>query len=386
MDINQAKKLLQRYREGIASPSEKQLVNQWYGQLVKSGEWQWDEGEKEKMEQVMEANLLRQINESEQTILAPVRHLFWSRVVVAASIIGAIGIGFYLLSSARQAKQNDIVKTEPAKDVKAPASNRAMITLANGLLVFLDSAMNGTLAMQGNAKLMKLGSGQIVYRMETGEAVNEIKYNTLENPRGSKVVNITLADGSRIWLNAGSSVTYPVAFAGNERKVSVKGEAYFEIAHDAAKPFYVSKGDIEVKVLGTHFNVNAYDDESDVKVTLLEGSVKLSNTGQTVIIKPGEQAVASSNSPLTVYHSPDLDKVMAWKNGLFNFEDAELKDIMRELSRWYDVEVVYEGNIPKVQFWGKIDRNTVLSSVLKGLEESGIHFRIEEGKRLIVIP
>jgi len=326
-----------------------------------------------------------------------IRYL-WRKMAVAASILFMVGLGAYFYFSLNTVKVNP-VPVAKSRDVSAPQTNRATITLANGQRVYLDSAANGTLATQSNVTLIKTGDGQIIYDSKLTTHDSPLTYNTLSNPRGSKVIDMTLSDGSRVWLNAGSSVTYPIAFIGNERKVAINGEAYFEITHDASKPFYVSKGDLEVKVLGTHFNVNAYDDEESIKVTLLEGSVQVAlrqaqGDKSNVRIKPGEQAVASlttdhspltiDHSPFTIDHSPDLDQVMAWKNGQFVFRSAGIENIMRQLSRWYDIEVVYQGNKPAGHYGGMIGQNTNLSEVLKLLELSGVKFRIE-GKKVIIM-
>lgn len=304
------------------------------------------------------------------------------RIAVAASIILLLGIGAYFMLFNRSTKPTEIVKTPTeANDVKAPEANRAMIVLANGQQVYLDSANSGELAMQGNVKLVKLADGQISY---SGNAT-EVTFNTLTNPRGSKVIDMTLADGSHVWLNAGSSVTYPVAFVGNERKVSITGEAYFEVTHDVAKPFIVSKGETSVQVLGTHFNVNAYDDEDNIKVTLLEGSVKTSiGNSQSVVLKAGQQSQVSSI--IKVVNDANLDEVMAWKNGKFIFgANADIQTIMRQIARWYDVNVVYDGAVPKQRFGGEMPRTTNLSQVMEILKTSGVKFTIE-GRKVTIRP
>lgn len=308
------------------------------------------------------------------------RSRWWA---AAAAIIIMLGVGSYFTFFNKGEKKNEFVKTEPAKDVKAPATNRAMITLADGRTVYLDSAMNGQLAVQGNIKLVKLANGQIAYQTASGEIIKELKYNTLNNPRGSKVIDMTLADGSRVWLNAGSSVTFPVAFIGNERKVSITGEAYFEVVHNTSMPFKVSKGEMEVTVLGTHFNVNAFDDEADIKVTLLEGSVKVNNDKSIGMLKPGQQAQVSNT--IKVVDNADLKAVMAWKNGFFNFNNADIKILMREIARWYDVEVVYESAVPNLRFGGEMPRTTNLSQVMEILKTSGVKFTIE-GRRVTIRP
>jgi transmembrane sensor len=328
---------------------------------------------------------------NQQAEPAKVRQLTWRRVAVAASILLVIGLGGYFLLLKKPEGSTEIVKTGLPGNIKAPATNRAMITLANGEKVYVDSANSGQLTIQGHVKLMKLENGEIAYQTSGGGTGKAMEYNTLFNPRGSRVATIMLTDGSKVWLNAGSSVTYPIAFVGKERKVAVTGEAYFEVAHDAIKPFYVSKGDVQVQVLGTHFNVNAYDDEDHIKVTLLEGSVKVTsgvsqlqttNYKQQTMLRPGQQAQISQSN-IQLINQPDLEQVMAWKNGFFHFGGTKLADLMKQLSRWYDLEVVYAGSVPVRQFGGEISREADLSQVLKILDESKVKCRME-GRKLIV--
>ncbi len=318
----------------------------------------------------------------------------WFRyAAVAILLIGLTTAIVFTVNRPRNFSETNIAKVQ-ANDVKAPEKNKARITLADGKTISLDSLKSGLLAQQNNVKLVKLADGQIAYQSEDGMVVKELQYNTLSNPRGSNVIDMTLSDGSHVWLNAGSSVTYPVAFVGNERRVKISGEAYFEISHDASRPFKVGKADMEVTVLGTHFNVNAYDDESDIKVTLLEGSVKVTSIQhqESKSIRPGQQAVilSSNQQPgnvtgITVNSGVNLDEVMAWKNGVFNFNKLSLQEVLRQLSRWYDVEVVYEGNVAPKKFGGESPRNLDLSEILEGLQAIGMHFQID-GKKLIVMP
>ena len=310
-----------------------------------------------------------------------------SRWLVAASIFIAVAFGSYFLVFNRSTDEDKIVNAvTPSGDVKAPETSRAMITLADGNTVYLDSAVIGQLAMQGNIKLVKLADGQIVYERFLHQAQGDMPYNTLTNPRGSKVINMTLADGSRVWLNAGSSVNFPVAFVGKERRVNITGEAYFEVTPNKEMPFIVGKGNLQVQVLGTHFNVNAYDNEANIKVTLLEGSVKVSTTKQlngSIILKPGHQAQAGAEGNLSVTNNIIVDEVMAWKNGIFKMNNTDIGTIMRQLERWYDVVVVYENGIPKGTISGEVPRTLNLSQVLTVYEYSGVEFRIE-GKKVIV--
>ncbi|MGH2565646.1 MAG: FecR family protein, partial [Ginsengibacter sp.] len=257
----------------------------------------------------------------------------WLKYVAAAAVLVFLFGGYWLFTGKKVTNgpgQTNIVKI----DVEAPKVTKATITLASGKQIVLDSAGNGLLAVQKNVQLVKLADGQIAYN-GNGTTNTSIEYNTLSNPRGSKVINLTLSDGSKVWLNAESSLRYPTAFTGAVRKVEITGEAYFEIAHDANKPFKVTRGETEVTVLGTHFNVNAYDDEEALKVTLLEGSVKVSQGNSNQTLSPGEQAQVTSQKQIYLDKAPDLDQVMAWKNGLFNFNKTDIGTIMRQVQRWY---------------------------------------------------
>ncbi|HEY5393107.1 MAG TPA: FecR domain-containing protein, partial [Hanamia sp.] len=375
MDIHQAKELLQRYQAGNCTHAEKELVENWYKQLIDTGEWQWGEGEKYMMQRIIEARIMKQVNgphKKEVFYLKP-RFQWWA----AASVILLLGSFSYFLFFHKSTKPTQIAR-EFYNDVKAPQSNKAMITLANGQKVYLDSVGNGALAIQGNVKLVKMANGKIVYQTNSSKVISKIEYNTLSNPRGSKVLNMTLADGSKVWLNAGSSLRYPVLFIGNERKVSVTGEAYFEVAHNASKPFVVNKGSVDIRVLGTHFNVNAFeDDDNTIKVTLLEGSVKINNGHTSGLLKPGQQASVSKE--IKVESDVDIDMVMAWKNGFFEFDNASLQNALKQISRWYDVDVVYEGSNQPREFVGEMQRDLNLSEVLKILEKNKVHFRIIQG-------
>jgi ferric-dicitrate binding protein FerR (iron transport regulator) len=351
----------------------------------------------DKMGEDSAAKIFREITGAK---VVPMRKT-WTKWVAAAVIVFVVcGLWFVVSQESNLRRETPVIaKTH---DVPAPNSSRAMITLADGTKVYLDSVGNGTVAQQGNTNVIKTEDGRIIYSHEDTKAQSEIAYNTLSNPRGSKVIDMQLSDGSHVWLNAGSSVKYPVAFVGNERKVEITGEAYFEVAHVEspalkgtpfnkggranALPFIVQHGDVSVTVLGTHFNVNAYDDEEVLRVTLLEGSVKVSANNKSVFIKPDEQAVVNTTShSLLTNSSVDIDEVMAWKNGRFVFNSADIQSIMRQISRWYDVDVVYEGQITEREFTGKINRNVNASEVMAMLEYAGVHFKIE-GRKIVVMP
>ncbi|MBS1751971.1 MAG: FecR domain-containing protein [Bacteroidetes bacterium] len=305
----------------------------------------------------------------------------WRRLAVASVVLLMMGIsGYYFLGNKwRQPKET--VQVSYSDDIHAPETSRAMITLSNGQKIYLDSAASGSLTTQGNVKLIKLADGKIAYKGKEASS-SEVNYNTLSNPRGSRVIDMTLTDGSRVWLNSGSSVTYPVSFTGRERNVSVEGEAYFEVAHDAVNPFIVHKGQTAIRVLGTHFNVNAYEDESDLRVTLLQGAVQVTNQQYHAVIKPGEQAIVKQEG-INLARKVDLEQVMSWKDGYFRMKGTDLASLMRQIARWYDVEVVYENRVPKVSFGGSINRDVSLSDVLKALEQYGINSGFDHGKIII---
>lgn len=304
----------------------------------------------------------------------------WRSIAAAAAVVIAISAVTYYMVNHKPHNSAEMVKTPvPPSDIKPPQINRATITMADGKILYLDSAVDGTLAVQDNMQLIRLDEGQIVYR---GSA-KELIYNTLTNPRGSKVINMTLSDGSKVWLNAGSSITYPVAFVGNERKVSVTGEAYFEVAHDITKPFTVNKAELQVEVLGTRFNINAYDDEPDIRITLVEGSVKIKDSENEGVLKPGQQAQVASG--LKIISNADIDQVMAWKNGFFVFDRADIRDVMRQLARWYNLDVQYEGTVPEGTFKGGISKDLSLVQVLTGLTATRIHFRMEGENKITIL-
>jgi hypothetical protein len=295
----------------------------------------------------------------------------------------------------RQSKPAEPVVAKSTVNDVLPGGNRATLRLANGQVINLDSAANGSLATQGNATIEKLADGQIAYNIK-GKGATEVMYNTMSTPPGGQY-KLKLPDGTVVWLNAASSITYPAAFVGRERTVTITGEAYFEVTtlrlrSGQKMPFRVKvNNQLDVEVLGTHFNVNAYKDEPSIKTTLLEGSVKVVKRQTTngkensITLIPGQQAVDAPHSPLAINHSPEIEQVMAWKNGLFNFNKVSLQDVMKQIARWYDVDVVYQGEIRPKKFGGEIQRDLYLSEVLEGLKETGIHFKIE-GKKLIVLP
>jgi transmembrane sensor len=323
--------------------------------------------------------------------------IWWA---AAAVIVLLLGVGLYRLL--QPPVQPAIVAVQET-DVP-PGGNRAVLTLSDGSTIILDSASNGILAQQGSTQVLKTNSGQLAYSPSTGGGRGEAAYNTLSTPRGGQF-QLTLPDGTKVWLNASSSITYPVAFTDDERRVAIKGEVYFEVrpryrkrqqageTGDKVRFMVNVNGQAEVEVLGTHFNINAYDDEESIRTTLLEGKVKVVNRESSIvnppsaILKPGQQAsisAQSNKSSQIVVLTPNIDQVMAWKNGAFNFENLSLKEVMRQLARWYDIEVVYAGKAPSVTFVGEMGRDVHLSKVLAFLKGSRINCHMEGARKLVI--
>ncbi|HMI61587.1 MAG TPA: FecR domain-containing protein [Puia sp.] len=290
-----------------------------------------------------------------------------------------------LRSDSRKAPLTAADRIKPAPDDIGPGGNKATLTLADGSTIDLDQAKNGTIQQQGKSQLVKVNGDMLAYkenRQANKEDDPKTSFNKISTPRGGKF-QLVLSDGSKVWLNAASSLTYPTTFSGKERSVQLQGEAYFEIAPNAAKPFKVYHEGLQIEVLGTSFNVMAYKDEQTVKTTLLEGRVRVHNGDQSVQLSPGQQAQSNDQEPFSIA-TADLEEVVAWKNGLFRFNESTIEEVMRQISRWYDVDVVYGSTIPKDLFRGEIYRNVNVSAVLKVLEVSGVHFRVE-GKKIFVL-
>lgn len=321
------------------------------------------------------------IQTKEQPVIGRFARYRW---VAAAAVLLLIVSSVFLLTNQKE-KSTAVAKntqTQPRQD-RLPGGDRAILTLADGSSIVLDSAGNGMLAHQGATEIIKKEDGQLLYN-SSGTATDAVAYNLLQTPRGGQY-KITLPDGSKVWLNAASSLKYPVVFSGKERRVEITGEAYFEIAKDALRPFKVQVNQMEVEVLGTHFNINSYTDEETVRTTLLEGRVKITTASDNKFLQPGQQAQLKPSGNMKIVNDVNLEETVAWKDGNFQFENSDIKSVMRQLSRWYDVEVSYQGNISK-HFIGGISRNVKLSQVLSMLQQTGEVRFIIEGKKIIVMP
>jgi ferric-dicitrate binding protein FerR (iron transport regulator) len=384
--------LIDKYESGKATKEEILQLNEWYHSFNDSETELITDKTEEELEAGIQARLMTSIRKAPVITVRNTRRKWY--YAAAAVLLVFITAGIYRLVNPGATVLSSAVAGNPAVSVLAdlaPGGNKAILHLADGSAIILDSASNGTISQQGNIIVKKLDNGLLTYTIG-GLQVTEKDaafYNTITTPRGGQY-QVTLSDGTKVWLNAASSIRFPVLFTGNERKVEITGEAYFEVAKNVSKPFKVKTISSEVEVLGTHFNVNAYDDEAVAKTTLLEGLVKVSvpQTGGKLaarFLQPGQQSGITKDGRISVLNNADTEEAVAWKNGRFQFRSADLKSILRQISRWYDVDVVYKGNVD-LHFTGQLTRDDYVSKVFDKLALTGeVHFKIE-GKKIIVSP
>ncbi|MEE1945829.1 FecR domain-containing protein [Pedobacter sp. KR3-3] len=356
-------RLLKKYRAGQTSPAEEEFLEAYYHLFEHSddGLEKLDAAAKEALKQNIRAGLDQKITLQQKS--------FWLRNYRSiAAVAFLILVGSYLLLTQLPKHESFSKTTQISKTYDiAPGSNKAILTLANGQSIALK-----------NEKDEKL-----IYQWLDSGATTTVAYNTITTPRGGQF-QLTLPDGSRVWLNAASSISFPTAFTGKERRVETTGEVYFEVAKEHL-PFIVSTAGQEVEVLGTHFNINAYADEGQIKTTLLEGSVRIAASAdhKTRLLKPGQQAVFMPSGQFVAIQEADTEMAVAWKNGFFKFDKQNIQSVMRQISRWYDIEVVYQGNLPDDEYVGKIKRSANVSGVLNILRLSKLNFKVEERKIIV---
>ncbi len=388
--------LISKYEQGALSAAEKEELDNWYHSFDDQHTVVSDvpEGSEDELAERMAVRLQECLAVDEERLepfATPVARKWRMPAVAALIFILLSGVIYYFIQPDNTAAQQPLVLSAPvpAGDV-APGGNKAILTLDDGSVIILDSANNGILGEQGDVEVKKLDNGLVAYENNDDAlpaADEKIFYNTISTPRGGEY-QITLSDGTKVWLNAASSIRFPTVFRGADRRVQITGEVYFEVAHNNAQPFKVSAAKSVIEVLGTHFNVNAYDDEVQVRASLLEGSVKVfaaddADQQQMKILKPGQQASMTKSGRIQVVKDMDTEEVMAWKNGLFVFKSTDLRSIMRQVARWYDVDIQYKGNVG-MQFTGQITRNNNVSKVLEMLElTEEVKFKVE-GKNVIV--
>jgi transmembrane sensor len=317
------------------------------------------------------------------------RFVRMKKYMVAACFVVIAGAGIYYITMRdRGSNKKDLAKTTNTNTTNnndlQPGTEKAVLTLSDGTKITLDNTANGTIAQQGNTVVLK-EDGLLAYNTDRKKLQTEILYNTLTTPKGGEYRSLVLSDGTKVWLNSVSSIHYPTAFIGKERIVDITGEVYLEVAKNAIKPFKVNVKDkgMMVEVLGTHFNINAYNDEATVKTTLLEGAVKIVAGKKVSFLKPGQQASLNTTGELKVVNDADLDEVVAWKNGMFLFKKDDIQTIMRQVARWYDVDIEFKEPVAEL-FYSEIPRNSNVSTVFEALEATGsVHFKIDD-KKIIV--
>ena len=380
--MKEAEELLEKYRSGNCTPEEVQLLLNWFHQMEDEDRAELTETDLLLAKTVLRKNMAELIKPNNRTLL-------WPRVISAAVLLIAIAFGIYFYSSTNSTKSLD-KKVQAQSDIP-PGGNKATLTLADGSKISLTDAENGKLAEQSGIKVVKTADGQLEYTISNSDNSSpSLSYNTIQTPAGGQY-QINLPDGTKVWLNSASSLRYPVRFTGKDRSVEITGEAYFEVAHNKTMPFKVITADQTVEVLGTHFNVMAYSDEASTNTTLIEGSVRVVKDNMSKVIAPGQQSRVKMGRIDVV--SANVQEVTAWKNGYFIFKSEDVKSIMRQIARWYDLEVEYQGNVSGKVFGAKISRFRNVSEVLSILESTGsIHFKIisdslgTEGRRIIVMP
>lgn len=388
------KSLLYKFLEGRCNPEESARVRAWmedpaHAETLRdflSNTWK-ETSEGAPLDSVdrqqIWSNVMEAMGHPDDHSIAPVRPVRrpWKRIVAAAAVIGILLSGAFLMRSVFNSPPPAgpaPIAQQVTTDVPAPDASRAVLELADGRVIYLDEVAAGRIAGDSLLNVTRDESGNLLYDA-AAEAMASI--HTVRLPRGSKPLRLVLSDGTAVWLNASSSISYPTVFTGRERSVSMTGEAYFEVAKDAQHPFIVEQGDSRIRVLGTHFNVNAYGEGEERRVTLLEGSVEVSRGSNTRLLTPGQQA-AIGDARISVSR-PDTEAVMAWKNGQFIYDGTDIRTMLREISRYYDVEVTYRDEIP-YSFVARISRDVPISAFLEKLSLTGlVTFRIE-GRNITV--
>jgi len=370
--------LAKKWQEGTITEAEKQEFNTWYYSF---DDTRLEAVSKETPDELKDRLFQEILRKEGIKSSAFIKKTAFIRAAAAILVVSLLFAGYFMLNDSKEAKT---AKIETKNDV-SPGGNKAILTLADGRKISLSEGASAELVNRAGIKIYKKSDGQLIYDLSSSgeEDINISGYNTIQTPAGGQY-QVNLSDGTRVWLNSQSSIHFPIVFNGGERKVSITGEAYFEVAHNPDKPFIVESREQEIRVLGTHFNVMSYSNEASVKTTLVEGSVAVKNARGSIILKPGQQSETTSTT-IKLNKNTDIDNAVAWKNGRIQFADADIQSIMRVLSRWYDIDVEYSGPPSASHFGGSVSRSKNLSEVLKVLEATGyVHFKIE-GRRVTVM-
>jgi hypothetical protein len=377
MQEDEIKDLLLKYQTGKCTPEEIAFLEDWYTQWNKTGPLDLSAEEFE--------SDLRAISKNIPTLHYGKQRSLWLKFA-AASVLFFMAAGGYFVLHKQSAKQKFV---QNQVNSIGPGGSKAVLTLSNGRKISLTDIANGKLIQQGIATINKTSDGKIIYHADhpTNRSVNalenDVSYNTLTTPRSGQYT-IILADGTIVMLDAASSIKFPVSFNGNDRKVEITGQVYFEVVYNKNKPFHVLVNGQDIKDLGTHFNIKAYEDEPDITTTLIEGKLSISNNITSKILKPGQEAIVKQGEKSITVKSADVEESVAWKNGLFIFHQESLKDIMKTIARWYDVDIEYNGTKPLRKLGGTISKYKNINELLDNFKiTSGIKYTIE-GRRVIL--
>ncbi|MBL4675843.1 MAG: FecR domain-containing protein [Mucilaginibacter sp.] len=380
MDEIQFRQILKKYLKGEASQAEIELLHAYYDLFEQkpdaSANVNQDELDRIKNE-IRDTVDRGIINHKPSLSYRVINKNQWLKI--AALFLVLVSVGVYALTRHRSLQEQ-----YAQYDIK-PGTHKITLTLSNGEKLEIDPNKQGQIVSQQNTSVRQQKGNQLIYSPGVALADSVVRYNNIDVPGGLSY-QLVLADGSKVYLNAGSSLRYPVSFSADTRTVELSGEAYFEVAHDAHKPFIVKASGQQIKVLGTHFNVKAYADEPGIKTSLLSGSVQLAAGNQTAMLKLGEESFLSTNrgqADFKISLIEDLEEIVAWKNGYFQYDNADLKTIMADFSRWYGIKVKYEGKIPKRTFSGAIHKNLSLLQALDILDYTDLHIKLNEDQLVI---
>jgi len=373
--------LYEKCHAGNCTSDEKKLLEEYTDSFeLTEGEWHVAMGVKEQVRLAIYERLQESIQATPVKKWIPVR--YW---LAAASVLLIFSVSLLLYKNKEAVQKLAKNSRQHDKSSILPGSNKAILTLADGSKITLGNSGHGTITHQGLATINKLNNGQLVYNINNKLPQGTILYNTATTPRGGQY-EVILSDGTKVWLNAASSLKYPVAFSGKERHVELTGEAYFEVAKNKNMPFSIAVKGSSIEVLGTHFNVMAYDDDKHMVTTLLEGAVKLKKGNSEALLKPGQQAIMLDGQIAYQVSDANTEAAVAWKNGYFVFDNEGIESIMKKIARWYDVDVSYEGAVTDQSFGGTVSRFSNVTELLNILELTGtIHFKIE-GRMITVMP
>ncbi|WP_316837811.1 FecR family protein [Pedobacter nutrimenti] len=382
MNQTELKGLLDKYINGTCSKEETVLLESWYLSKSKQDKWTLKDDDELYLYRKLIWENVQQNTGISQKLKNRRSYQLWSKILVAASIVCVLSVGSYYMF---YENPKELISQNSVKHDLLPGGDKAVLVLSNGKQISLGSAQNGIIAKEENTLVQKNGSNVLSYKESAQYSDNKGQpvYNTVRTPNGGQWPIIELPDGTKAILDAGSSISFPVSF-NQERKVTITGQVYFQVVHNSNKPFRVAVNGVTIEDIGTEFNVNAYNDEPLVKTTLIEGSISVVKKAQKMVLKPGQQAITEPGTDRIRSREVNIEEVVAWKNGLFQFNHTHIDVVMRQIARWYDVEIVYKDDVSNVSFSGNLSRNLKASRLLEMMSVTGLHFKIEN-KKIIVM-